>query len=110
MMEQMMEKRWETDVKMVAIWTEVLQLSSAGIDDNFFELGGDSMAAVRVVALAQEQGMEISVADIFERQSIQQLVDGLDELSLTDDSAQPVKSEAFDMLSEDDLAQLNNLE
>ena len=102
--------RDETDAKMVAIWTEVLQLSSTGIDDNFFELGGDSMAAVRVVALAQEQGMEISVADIFERQSIQQLVDSLDEPSLTDDSAQPVGSEAFDMLSEDDLAQLNNLE
>lgn len=62
----------EAERRLQSLWAEVLldgetdtDISSVGIDDSFFRLGGDSIAAMKLVALAREAGFTIVVADIF---------------------------------------------
>lgn len=54
--------------QVATIWKDVLDgAGSAGPDASFFELSGDSIAAVRLVGLIEDElGVEIEVGDIFE--------------------------------------------
>lgn len=56
------------------IWQEVLGVDRIGINDNFFELGGDSIISLQVVSRLKKDGYEIRPRDIFEHQSIAELV------------------------------------
>lgn len=54
--------------KLQALWMAALGFDSStaiGVSDNFFRLGGDSIAAMRLVALAREQQILLRVADVF---------------------------------------------
>src|SRR5207253_11424009 len=55
---------------LAGIWQSVLGLERVGIDDNFFALGGDSIRSVRVLALARERGLELSLQQLFQHQTI----------------------------------------
>ncbi|HEY0781316.1 MAG TPA: amino acid adenylation domain-containing protein, partial [Thermoanaerobaculia bacterium] len=46
---------------LAAIWCEVLGIEKIGVLDSFFALGGDSIRSVRVVALAKEKGLTLTV-------------------------------------------------
>lgn len=48
-------------------WSAALKLDSENIrlEDNFFALGGDSLAAMRLVAICREQGLDLSVTSTF---------------------------------------------
>jgi len=60
--------------KLAAIWQKVLQVDQVGIQDNFFELGGHSLKAMQVSArIQQELGIKISLRDIFDSQTLQDL-------------------------------------
>lgn len=56
----------ETEKKLQQAWIKVLG-SDANIyrQSNFFALGGDSLRAMRLVVTAREQGISLTVADIF---------------------------------------------
>jgi myxalamid-type nonribosomal peptide synthetase MxaA len=41
--------RNETEARLVAIWKDVLGLSTVGVEDSFFDLGGHSMLATKLV-------------------------------------------------------------
>jgi amino acid adenylation domain-containing protein len=58
---------------LALIWAEVLRVERVGVLDNFFALGGDSILSVRVLAMARERGMKLTVQDLFEQQTIQAL-------------------------------------
>ena len=58
---------------LAAIWSEVLGVDRIGIDDNFFSLGGDSILSIRVVAGAGQRGLKITLADVFQYQTIREL-------------------------------------
>jgi aryl carrier-like protein len=62
---------------LAAIWAQVLDLDTIGIDDNFFEFGGDSIRSLQVVSRAQERGLNISIAQIFQQQTIRALANAL---------------------------------
>ena len=49
------------------LWTESLGLGEyeIGNDDSFFQLGGDSIIAMTMVGAAREEGLAMSVADVF---------------------------------------------
>lgn len=53
--------------KLQAVWAAVLGVAqnSIGADANFFHQGGDSVAAMRLVAVAKLHGVVLSVAQIF---------------------------------------------
>ena len=97
----------EKESILAAIWARVLSTEQLGVKENFFELGGDSINAVRVVSMANDAGLDLSVADIFEYQTIR-------ELCATRELQQSVsnqeESSAFDMLSPEDLALLSTSE
>jgi aryl carrier-like protein len=53
--------------KLLSVWSEFLQIPETSIrsDDNFFELGGDSIVAMQMVGAAREEGLALTVANIF---------------------------------------------
>ncbi|KAJ5871119.1 nonribosomal peptide synthase [Penicillium soppii] len=57
------------------IWAEVLSqpLDKIGVDDSFFHLGGDSIGVMKMAAMAREQGVQISVADVFAQPELNSL-------------------------------------
>ncbi|MGW6642429.1 amino acid adenylation domain-containing protein, partial [Streptomyces iakyrus] len=55
---------------LAEVWAEVLGVERVGVEDNFFELGGDSIVSIRVVARARELGVHVSVAQLFDHQTV----------------------------------------
>ncbi|HEU4930898.1 MAG TPA: amino acid adenylation domain-containing protein, partial [Pyrinomonadaceae bacterium] len=55
------------------IWASVLGLDRVGIHDNYFELGGDSIRSIQIRAKAQRLGIEFTIQDLFQQQTIQAL-------------------------------------
>src|SRR5262249_9396509 len=53
-----------------AIWCAVLGRPDVGVHDNFFGIGGDSIRGLQVVTQARDAGLELTVRDLFERQTI----------------------------------------
>src|SRR6185369_1415697 len=47
--------RSASEVRLAAIWNEVLGLTGIGLHDNFFALGGHSLAAMRVAARVSKE-------------------------------------------------------
>ncbi|HVT16316.1 MAG TPA: amino acid adenylation domain-containing protein [Thermoanaerobaculia bacterium] len=73
--------RDEVETTLEEIWSEVLGLDRIGVLDSFFALGGDSIRSVRVAALAKERGLDISVEQLFRRQTIAALAADLADLA-----------------------------
>ncbi len=65
--------RTPTEEVLAAVGAEVLGLESIGIDDNFFELGGDSIRGIQFVARSRERGLDLSVAELLELQTVRAL-------------------------------------
>lgn len=65
--------RNETEQQLAGIWQELLQVQHIGIRDNFFELGGDSIIAIQVVSRAKRLGYMLRTADLYARQTVEQL-------------------------------------
>jgi amino acid adenylation domain-containing protein/non-ribosomal peptide synthase protein (TIGR01720 family) len=59
--------------EMAALWQRVLGVPRVGRRDNFFALGGDSISSLRLIAQARQQGLPLSLQDIFQSQDLQQL-------------------------------------
>ena len=67
------EPRNEVEQALCEVWQEVLKQERVGVRDNFFSLGGDSILSIRVVALLKERGVKLSIRDIFQYQTVEQL-------------------------------------
>jgi amino acid adenylation domain-containing protein len=67
--------RTASEALLTTIWTELLGIDGIGVHDDFFELGGHSLLATRVVARVREAfGVELSVAELFARPTVAELV------------------------------------
>lgn len=55
------------ELRLRALWATVLgrRDDDIGSDDNFLHLGGDSIAAMKLVGIARDHGLSLSVSDIF---------------------------------------------
>jgi amino acid adenylation domain-containing protein len=89
---------------LAAIWAQVLGIERVGIHDNFFALGGDSILSIRVLALANERGMTLSLQDLFLHQTISELAKKLRMTEMR--SAANLRTEAFSFISPEDRAKL----
>ncbi|MFN6438443.1 MAG: amino acid adenylation domain-containing protein, partial [Nostoc sp. DedSLP01] len=86
------------------IWTQILGWEKVGIHDNFFALGGDSIRSIQVQSLAHKHGLSFSVAQLFQYQTIYELVQ---ELKLADNINTKLElSQPFSLISPADKQQL----
>ncbi|KAK8914997.1 Nonribosomal peptide synthetase dtxS1 [Metarhizium anisopliae] len=58
----------EMERRLLSLSSSVLgvNVDKIGIDDSFLQVGGDSIGAMKLVAAAREQGIALTVADIFQ--------------------------------------------
>ncbi|MCK4259026.1 MAG: non-ribosomal peptide synthase/polyketide synthase [Halanaerobiales bacterium] len=68
----------EIEEKLSKIWKKVLSVVRVGINDNFFELGGDSIKAIQILSRANQEGINITVKDVFRYKTIANLIANVD--------------------------------
>ncbi len=61
------------------LWADVLGIDAASIsaEDSFLQIGGDSIQAMRLAGAAREQGLSVTVANIFKRPKLSNLAEAL---------------------------------
>ncbi len=85
--------RTDEEVKMAAIWCQVLGIDRVGITCNFFELGGHSLLATQCIARIRENfDVELPVKSIFTSPTIEKLVPLLEKAKPLSLLAPPVVS------------------
>lgn len=59
--------RSSQEQKLRTLWSQVLNTAESNIGrlDDFFRLGGDSLAAMKLVSIAHEEGLSLSFSDVF---------------------------------------------
>ncbi|PTB42650.1 hypothetical protein M441DRAFT_456848, partial [Trichoderma asperellum CBS 433.97] len=64
-----------SEITVRDLWAENLGLDpdSIGLDDNYFQLGGDSISAMLLVATSQAEGVQLTVASIFQNPVLSEL-------------------------------------
>ncbi len=57
------------------LWADVLKIGpdSISVEDSFFRMGGDSIGAMRLVGLARQNGLSLTVPDIFQNPVLRDL-------------------------------------
>ncbi|MFI0479419.1 amino acid adenylation domain-containing protein [Actinomadura sp. 9N215] len=65
--------RTRTEQILAEAFSRALGVDRVGVDDNFFELGGDSIIGIQVVARARGLGVGVSVAQLFDHQTVASL-------------------------------------
>ena len=90
----------EPEKILAAIWSEVLDVQPIGIHDNFFELGGDSIRAIQLLARAQKQGLNITLEQLFEHQTIRGVTEKPRQIQAAARAAEP--TEPFALISPED--------
>jgi aryl carrier-like protein len=62
--------------RLLAIWSALLGLPETSIagQDSFFDLGGDSITAMKLAGEARDNGLSLTVADVFRNPSFDRMV------------------------------------
>ncbi|MBD1580783.1 non-ribosomal peptide synthetase [Pseudoalteromonas sp. S16_S37] len=69
--DQVEQPRSEHEAKLKPLWLQVLSLQEIGIHDDFFALGGDSVSALKLIGLCQQQlNCSISLAQLYQHPTI----------------------------------------
>ena len=63
----------DMEVRLAALWAEVLGAERVGAHDNFFGLGGDSILSIQLVSRARQAGLRFTSRDVFANQTIAEL-------------------------------------
>ncbi len=73
--------RTPIEQRLVALWTELLEAETVGIEENFFDLGGDSILAIQLInRLREELGIEISLRTLFDHLTIESLAEAVAQI------------------------------
>ncbi|MDZ7968662.1 MAG: amino acid adenylation domain-containing protein [Nostoc sp. DedSLP03] len=88
------------------IWQQVLSVNRVGRFDNYFVLGGDSIRSIRVVSLAQTQGLNLKIEQIFAHPVLSDLARLLVQSEVVDSNK--IDEEPFALISLADREKLQN--
>ncbi|OAA72235.1 Amino acid adenylation [Cordyceps fumosorosea ARSEF 2679] len=80
-----------TERAIQALWARILDISpsSIGVDDSFLRVGGDSITVMKFVALARDQGLRLTVAEILKKPRLGDLAAGAAAEETTAEVARP---------------------
>jgi amino acid adenylation domain-containing protein len=95
--------RTPSEGMLASVWAEVLGVEQVGIHDNFFALGGDSIRSIKVLAKAKERGLNFTLQQLFQHQTVAELA-----ASLYTESRDQVRqrTQPFDLVAPEDRARL----
>lgn len=94
------EPQTETEKKLADTWKKVLGSDvKVNRGSNFFGVGGDSLRAMRLVAAARENGLSLTVADIFMNPTLEAMSSRATDISLSDSNADKIAP--FSLLDKD---------
>ncbi|MBW4677354.1 MAG: amino acid adenylation domain-containing protein [Desmonostoc geniculatum HA4340-LM1] len=82
---------------LAEIWSNVLEIERVGIHDNFFEIGGDSIRSIQVRARATERGLNFSLPQLFQHQTIYTLAQ---EITTIEPGTPATTTKPFSLISE----------
>ncbi len=91
---------------LAGIWSRVLGAARVGIDDNYFELGGDSIRSIQVLAQARQAGLNFSLADLFNLQTIGRLSEQFARIELVEAGVAVIEAAPFSLISQADRSRL----
>ncbi|KAL2152857.1 hypothetical protein VTH82DRAFT_4012 [Thermothelomyces myriococcoides] len=79
----------ETEERLRGAWARTLRLDpdTIGAADNFFALGGDSLAAMRLVSVCREAGLDLSVVKTFSNPTLSSMATVATPLDLSSSSS-----------------------
>ncbi len=89
---------------LAAIFRQVLDRERVGIDDRYFDIGGDSIRSIQIIARAQQRGLDFTIDQLFEHQTIRELAAFLERCEASQKSLS--KTEPFCLISEQDRRKL----
>jgi non-ribosomal peptide synthetase component E (peptide arylation enzyme) len=73
------------EIRMAALWAEVLGIPRVGLHDDFFKLGGHSLLATRVVArLRRDFGVELPLRGLFQAPTVSRLLEAVREAAIVE--------------------------
>lgn len=82
------EARSETERRLAAIWSRVLDRQRIGVHENFFEIGGDSLRATIMLARANKDfGADVALGAVFDNPSIASLAHCFENVAPCDSTA-----------------------
>jgi phthiocerol/phenolphthiocerol synthesis type-I polyketide synthase E len=61
------------EMRLAALWEELLGLDRVGVLDNFFALGGDSLRGIQLAARARREGLELTTFALFQHATVAEL-------------------------------------
>lgn len=75
--------RTDVERKLVAIWSEVLGISTSviGVEDSFFELGGHSLKIMATLVKTLSEGWDIGIKDYYELKTISKIAEKINSES-----------------------------
>ncbi|NOK23394.1 non-ribosomal peptide synthetase, partial [Corallococcus carmarthensis] len=80
--------RTTTEVRLAAIWAELLRISQVGRQDDFFSLGGHSLLATQVASrLRSELGVELPLSALFAASTLESFARRVEEATRSDAKA-----------------------
>ena len=88
---------------LASVWSEVLGTENISIHENFFDLGGDSIRSIQVRARARQRGVDFSIQQLFQHQTVYELARKINGTSY---GALAAQTEPFSLVGEEDLNKL----
>jgi len=82
----------DLEATLRAIWQEQLGIERIASNDNFFELGGTSLNGIQIVAAARRKGLHFTSKQLFEHQTVANLLAVVTRVSATAATAAPLDS------------------
>ncbi|MFJ5044429.1 amino acid adenylation domain-containing protein [Streptomyces sp. NPDC088719] len=62
--------RTDEEVRLAALFAELLRTEHIGVDDSFFALGGDSILSIQLVGAARKAGLVFTPQDVFRHRTV----------------------------------------
>ncbi|WP_227008378.1 non-ribosomal peptide synthetase [Pseudoalteromonas luteoviolacea] len=91
---------------LCSVWQQILKVDKISVRDSFFSIGGDSILSIRIVALLKEKGIQISMQDLFNLQTIEALAENIS--TGEQGIAEEINIAAFDLLEPEERALFSN--